>query len=147
MLEIIDELNLNKGKAQNKKKRKPEITTYKVDGVYILVGKNNYQNNYLTKEIAHKDDYFFHVKGIPGSHTILRTNNPTPHLIQTAANIAALYSSSKNLEKVPVDYVEVKYVKRVPGTKGSFVTFTHEQTVDGHPNDAKELKQVDSYGK
>lgn len=146
-LEMIDELGIAKKNAAPKRKRRPEITTYRFGDALILVGKNNVQNNYLTKEVAHKEDWFFHVKGIPGSHVILKTARLTPELIQSAADIASFHSSSRDNAKVPVDYTQVRYVKRVPGTKGSFVTFTHEETVDGHPEKAKSLKQVDSLGR
>src|SRR5690606_32787583 len=65
--EIIEELGLIKTTAKQKKKQKPQIDKYQdAYGNQIWVGKNNIQNNYLTHEFAKKDDYFFHVKDVPG---------------------------------------------------------------------------------
>ena len=94
-----------------------------------MVGKNNIQNNYLTHTLAQKTDYFFHVKNAPGSHTILRCEELTPELIKLAGMIAAFYSKNRNSENVPVDYTLIKNVKKVPKTKGSFVTYTNYKTV------------------
>lgn len=128
--EIIVELGLTKKNSQPKKKTKPLITKYyDAFGNIIMVGKNNIQNNYLTHTLANKDDYFFHVKNAPGSHTILRTNNLTEEVIILAAQIAAMVSKNKYSSNVAVDYTLVKNVRKVPKTKGSFVTYTNYQTV------------------
>lgn len=128
--EIIEELGLIKNPPKQKKKQKPQLENYRDNhGNSIWVGKNNIQNNYLTHEYAKKDDYFFHVKGVPGSHTILRTNELTDEIIILAAQVAAYYSKSKFSSNVPVDYTKVSYVKKVPKMKGSFVTYTNYKTV------------------
>ena len=127
--EIIEELGLNKKNNQPKKKTKPQITKYyDAMGNLIMVGKNNIQNNYLTHTLANKNDYFFHVKNAPGSHTILRTKSLTEEAIILASHIAAIYSKNKYSSNVAVDYTLVKNVRKVPKTKGSFVTYTNYQT-------------------
>lgn len=128
--EILDELKADAPRPKSKRKQKPQLTTYKTeDGAIIMVGKNNLQNNYLTHTLAQKSDYFFHVKNAPGSHTILRCEELTPELIKLAGMIAAFYSKNKYSENVAVDYTMVKNVKKVPKTKGSFVTYTNYKTV------------------
>lgn len=128
--DILDELGLVKTQAKPKKKQKPLLEQFKDNnGNTIWVGKNNIQNNYLTHDYAKKDDYFFHVKGVPGSHTILRTTDLTDELIILAATIAAYYSKSKYSSNVAVDYTLVRNVKKVPKMKGSFVTYTNYKTV------------------
>lgn len=128
--EILAELKTNSPQPKNKKKQKPQLTTYRTEtNALIMVGKNNIQNNYLTHTLAQKTDYFFHVKNAPGSHTILRCEELTPELIKLAGMIAAFYSKNRNSENVPVDYTLIKNVKKVPKTKGSFVTYTNYKTV------------------
>lgn len=128
--EIYEELNIKNNLPKLRKKAKPNITTYQVsDGSMIFVGKNNIQNNYLTHTIANKNDYFFHVRGNSGSHTILRTSNLTDNIIKLAAMISLLYSKSKASLNVPIDYTLVRFIKKVPKMKGSFVTYTNEKTV------------------
>jgi predicted ribosome quality control (RQC) complex YloA/Tae2 family protein len=118
-----------------KKQYKLDFLTYKLDDVTIYVGKNNTQNDYLTHKLASSNDYWFHVKDIPGSHVIVKVpeNNPnyilTEKIIRTSANIAAYYSSAKTSSSVPVDYTKVRNLKKVPGYKGSFVTLTNQKTI------------------
>ena len=139
--EIYEELNLNKKNTSSKKSEKPNITTYQGDnGDSILVGKNNIQNNYLTHKLASKTDYFFHVQGSPGSHTILKNNNPSAESVNLAAQIAAFYSKSRFSSNVAVDYTMVRNVKKVPGIKGSFVLYTNHKTVFVTPN-SEEIKR------
>lgn len=137
--EIKNELMLNgylKQSSKFKKKQyKLDFLTYKIDDVTIYVGKNNTQNDYLTHKLASSNDYWFHVKDIPGSHVIVKVpeNNPnyilTEKIIRTSANIAAYYSSAKTSSSVPVDYTKVRNLKKVPGYKGSFVTLTNQKTI------------------
>ena len=128
--EILEELRPEEKQKTRKNRQKPQITTYETaDGALIMVGKNNLQNNYLTHELANKNDYFFHVQGAPGAHTILRCKELTPELVKLAGTIAAYHSRAKHSENVPVDYTLVRNVKKVPKTKGSFVTYRHQKTV------------------
>lgn len=139
--EIQNELKLTK--KVTPKKQTPNIAIYKDEkGNSIFVGKNNIQNNYLTHTYAKNTDYFFHVTSYSGSHTILRCEKLTDELITLAASIACLYSKSKNGSNVPVDYTLVKYVKKVPGTFGSFVTYTNQKTTYVTVNEDELLKKV-----
>ncbi len=139
--EIISELGLGKQKALPKKALKPQITIFHFGGDTIMVGKNNVQNNYLTHALAKKSDWFFHVKDAPGSHTILRTKVLTDENIRLTGEIAAYFSKNRRSGQVPVDYTQVRNVKKVPGIKGSFVTYTHQKTVFVTP-DYETIKQA-----
>lgn len=114
------------------KVQKPEIKTYhSSDGFEILVGKNNYQNDYLTLKVASNKDMWFHTKIIPGSHVIIRTKGediPEQTLIE-AATIAAYYSKARQSANVPVDYTLVKYVSKPNGAKPGMVIYTHNRTL------------------
>ncbi len=121
-------------KKPTKFKQKPHILKYKLkDGSIIMVGKNNVQNNYLTHTLALKTDYFFHVKNMPGSHVILR-GPLTKENIEIAGTIASFYSKGNGGKNVCVDYTQVKWIKKVKGTKGSFVTYTNEKNVFSNPS-------------
>lgn len=129
--ELMVEIGIKKA---NKFKQKPHILKYKLkDDSIIMVGKNNIQNNYLTHTLAFKTDYFFHVKNIPGSHVILR-GNLTPENIIIAGAIASYYSKANQGKNVCVDYVQVKWIKKVKGMKGSFVTYTNEKNIFSNPD-------------
>ena len=138
-LEIKDELINNKylfeNNNKNKKKLKPNYLIYEFNGVRISVGKNNIQNDYLTNHFAKKNEWWFHVKDNTGSHVIVHTDiDLDEDLIRCAANLAAYYSSSRLSSSVKVDYTKVKYIKKVPGKKGSFVTYKNEKSIFIDPN-------------
>lgn len=125
-------------KRQNKKqKRKTKILTYYLDdGTEILVGKNNQQN----AQITHKDSkhyyVWFHVKDAPGSHTVVKKGFPLEEeTIRTAAMIAAYYSKLRHSSSVPVDYTEIKYVKKIPGKHESFVRYEQQKTIYIDPSE------------
>lgn len=95
------------------------------DGFHIYVGKNNYQNEELTFKFANGGDWWFHAKGMPGSHVIVKTNGEElpDTTFEEAARLAAYYSKGKGQEKVEIDYVERKHVKKPGGGKPGFVVY------------------------
>jgi len=99
-------------------------------GYEVLCGKNNLQNDYITTEVASKDDYWFHIKNAPGSHVILRCgkDEPPSEDFTEAAMIAAFYSSQKELPQAPVDYTRVRNVKKPSGSKPGFVIYETNYT-------------------
>jgi len=135
-IEIKEELtaqgyfrNRNKTKKKSKKKIPAFEKFTSPEGVEILVGKNNIQNEYITFKEAKKDDIWMHAKDIPGSHVIIRMSEPTEPTIRYAANIAALYSKASTSSSVPVDYTLVRNVKKVPGKKPGFVIISNQRTI------------------
>ena len=135
MLDIKAELISNGYLKDNKKILKSKqnsvksITKYLINGSEFYVGKNNIQNNYLTHSFAKKTDYWFHVKDMPSAHVILRTDKLEERNIRIAAHLAALNSKYDKSNSVPIDYTEVKNIKKVPGMKGCFVTYTNQKTI------------------
>jgi predicted ribosome quality control (RQC) complex YloA/Tae2 family protein len=99
------------------------------DGVRILVGRNNLQNERLVKG-AKPDDLWFHVQKAPGSHCIVEARSPMPDTtIEFAATLAAYFSSARDSTLVPVDYTEKKHLRRPPGAKPGYVTYERHRTV------------------
>ncbi len=95
------------------------------DGFHMYVGKNNLQNEELTFKLAVGNDWWFHAKGMPGSHVIVKANGETlpDSTFEQAARLAAYYSKGRGQEKVEIDYVEKKQVKKVAGAKPGFVIY------------------------
>lgn len=114
---------------------------YVIDGFTFLVGRNNVENDYLTLKYAHKNDIWFHTKDIHGSHCILVLDNPNSsnfkepddNILIKCAEIAAFHSKAKNSSNVPVDYCEVKYVKKPNGSKPGMVIYSHNKTLSVQP--------------
>jgi predicted ribosome quality control (RQC) complex YloA/Tae2 family protein len=101
------------------------------EGFEIFVGKNNKQNNDITFKMASKEDLWFHIKDMPGSHVVLRQGNKTPGdlSILEAAALAAYYSKARNSTKVAVDYTQRKNVKKQHGAKPGMVIYDNYSTV------------------
>lgn len=110
---------------------------YTIDGYTVLVGRNNKENDYLTLKYANKSDIWFHTKDFHGSHTILKIDNnlpfPNDNVLVEAARIAAQHSKAKNSSNVPVDYCEVKYVKKPSGSKPGMVIYSNNKTLNVNP--------------
>lgn len=109
------------------------------DGTDVLVGKNNYQNDKLTFKTARYNDTWFHTKDIPGSHVVLQNGGtePSEEDILLAASLAAHFSKARGSSKIPVDYTEIRYVKKPSGSKPGFVIFTNQKTLYITPDEAK----------
>jgi predicted ribosome quality control (RQC) complex YloA/Tae2 family protein len=107
------------------------------EGVEILVGKNNLQNANLTHNVAKHNDVWFHTKDAPGSHVIAKTTIDAigETTLRTAANLAALYSKMRYSSSVPVDYTEVRYVKKIPKRPANEVRYTNQKTIYIDPDE------------
>ena len=104
----------------------PTVAEFRTSGGYrVLCGKNNLQNEYITHKLAGKNDFWFHVKGMPGSHTVMLTggDDPPAENFTEAAEIAAFYSKGADGENVEVDYTLVRNVKKPAGGKPGLVIY------------------------
>lgn len=127
--------------TKKKKETKPVLDEYvSSSGDTILVGKNNKQNEYLTNKLSSRDDLWFHTKDIPGSHVVIRNSVPSDQTIHEAAMLAAFYSKAKNSSGVPVDYTQIRYVKKPRGSKPGFVTYDNQNTIYVTPDADEVLK-------
>lgn len=115
------------------------------DGTDILIGKNNVQNDQLTRT-AEPNDTWLHVKDMPGSHVIVCARNPSDETLLLAAQLAAWFSKGQHSSQVPVDYTLRKYVKKPAGAKPGFVIYTHQTTLFVTPDETI-LKGVKQAGK
>ena len=114
------------------------------DGYHIYVGKNNFQNEELTFKFASGNDWWFHAKGAPGSHVIVK--NPDggempDRTYEEAARLAAHYSANSEAEKTEIDYVQKKHVKKVNGKLPGFVIYhtNYSMLID---SDISEIDQL-----
>ena len=108
------------------------------DGFDIYCGKNNVQNDNLTLRFANSADLWFHTKGFAGSHTVIKLGidkNVPENTILQAANIAAYHSSARESSQVPVDYTQIKNVKKPSGAKPGMVIYERYSTVYVTPDE------------
>lgn len=136
-----------RGAKQKPPKELPPMEFTSSDGYRILVGRNNKQNDKLTLKTAEKTDIWLHTKDIPGSHTIICTRGESvpERTITEAAVLAAFHSKGKNSAQVPVDYVEVRYVKKPAGAKPGMVIFTNNRTLYVTP-DSEVVEKIKNNG-
>lgn len=117
-------------KAGKKPPKKVKITSkpfhyLSSDGYDIYVGKNNYQNDELTFQFASGNDWWFHAKGIPGSHVIVKSRGEElpDRVYEEAGRLAAFYSKGRESDKVEIDYSEKRNIKKPNGGKPGFVVY------------------------
>ncbi|WP_125767987.1 Rqc2 family fibronectin-binding protein [Companilactobacillus furfuricola] len=132
IIEELEESGYIKKKKKQKRRKKKKTVGERFEtstGVPVVVGKNNIENDKLTMKLAQKNHYWFHVKDIPGSHVILETSQPDDQSILEAAMIAAYYSKARESSKVPVDYLQVRNIRKPNGAKPGFVIFEGQTTI------------------
>lgn len=104
------------------------------DGFDMYVGKNNFQNDELTFKFGEGNDWWFHAKGIPGSHVLVKTKTGelTDRAFEEAGRLAAYYSKGRDSEKVEIDYLQKKNVKKPNKSKPGFVVYytNYSLTID-----------------
>jgi hypothetical protein len=110
---IIKQFSLFEGK----KDKFPNIQKLDIDGFVVYVGKDAKSNDHLTFNIADKEDIWMHVKGVPGSHVVIRVreNLPIDSVIKKAAELAKKNSKASKDSKATVVYCQRRFVKKEPG--------------------------------
>ncbi len=140
--ELRDEGYIKKQIKRKRKQKKPVPEQYiSTDGTTIYVGRNNKQNEYVTHTLANKSDIWLHTLDIPGSHVIIKSSEPTEQTLHEAAQLAAYFSKAQQSSSVPVDYTEVRHVKKPNGAKPGFVIYTDQKTLYVTP-DEKIIKKL-----
>jgi predicted ribosome quality control (RQC) complex YloA/Tae2 family protein len=146
--EIKDELvsqGFIKPKKSNKKQMKkqalPPLEFKTSQGLTVLVGRNNIQNDKLTFKTGKRGDVWLHAQKCPGSHVLLVADGgdvPDDAIVE-AAEIAASYSSAKDGTVVTVDYTDVKNIKKPNGAKPGFVVYYTYYSVNVKPKNTDNI--------
>lgn len=144
--ELTAEGYLKKKSSKKQKRKKPSQPDQylSTDGTLILVGKNNLQNDLLSLKTAKKTDYWLHAKNIPGSHVIIKSDQPSDETITEAAELAAYFSKYRHSAQVPVDLVQVKHLRKPNGAKPGYVIYENQKTIIVTPEEEKinKMKQM-----
>ncbi len=131
LVQIKEELTENgyirrKGGSKKEKVTSKPFHYISSDGFHMYVGKNNYQNDELTFKFATGNDWWFHAKNTPGSHVIVKTEGAEElpdRTFEEAGRLAAYYSKGREQDKVEIDYIQKKHVKKPAGAKPGFVVY------------------------
>ncbi len=124
--ELMEYGFIKKNRSAKKEKSKSKPFHYRSsDGYDIYVGKNNYQNDELSFKVATGNDWWFHAKGMPGSHVIVKSNNEElpDRVFEEAGRLAGYYSKGRDNEKVEIDYLQKKNLKKPSGAAPGFVVY------------------------
>ncbi|MBQ8730504.1 MAG: DUF814 domain-containing protein, partial [Lachnospiraceae bacterium] len=147
LVELKEELILYgyiKRKSDSKKQKITSKPFHYIssDGFHMYVGKNNFQNDYLTFDFATGNDWWFHAKAQPGSHVIVKTENKElpDSTFEEAAALAAYYSKGRDQEKVEIDYTQKKNIKKPNQAKPGFVVYYTNYSMNIKPDSYEELK-------
>ena len=135
--ELMEYGYIRRKRSDKKAKVKSRPFHYRsADGYDIYVGKNNYQNEELTFKIATGNDWWFHAKGMPGSHVIVRSGNDElpDRVFEEAGRLAGYYSKGRDSEKVEIDYLQRKNVKKPNGSAPGFVVYYTNYSLTIHPD-------------
>ncbi len=130
------------GKKKAGRKSRP-LHYISSDGYDMYVGKNNLQNDELTFHFAEGGDWWFHAKKCPGSHVIVKANGQMPPdaTFEEAGQLAAYYSKNRDSDKVEVDYVEKKHIKKPNKARPGFVIYHTNYSLVVSP-DISGIRQV-----
>lgn len=130
-------------KASGKAIRSAPLHYVSSDGFDIYVGKNNYQNEYITFKLADGGDWWFHAKKLPGSHVIVKTGGQElpDRTFEEAASLAAHFSKAEGAPKVEIDYVQRKHLKKPAGGAPGFVIY-HTNYSMSAPTDISGIQEV-----
>ena len=120
---------------------------YKIEEKYdVYVGRDSKSNDYLSVKFAKQNDYWFHARGLPGSHVVLRINNTkesTPkNIIKKAASLAEFYSKGKTAGTIPVSYTFAKFVYKKKGMAPGKVMLSKENTILVKPEIPKDCNLI-----
>ena len=115
------------------------------DEYQIVIGRKAKENDFITTQLAKAHDYWFHSQIYHGAHVLLRCfkkQTPTPDLIELCCNLAAGYSKAKNSANVPVDYTQIRYVRKPRKSAPGFVTYTNHHSVYATPIDLRKARDI-----
>lgn len=116
-----------RGKKSRPQKAQPHRFVY--NGIEIVAGKNNLQNEQLTHHVALKNEWWLHRLEAPGSHVIVRDADADEQTLTFAAQVAAYYSAGEQAGKTAVDMTRARYVKKIAGAGPGMVTYTNQTTL------------------
>ena len=115
------------------------------DDWQIVIGRKAKENDFITTQLGRPHDWWFHCRIYHGAHVLLRCftkKNPSPDLINHCCNLAAWYSQAKHSGNVPVDYTQIRYVRKPRKAAPGYVIYTNHHSVYATPKDLRELREL-----
>jgi predicted ribosome quality control (RQC) complex YloA/Tae2 family protein len=113
--------------SESKKDKFPNIQKLEIEGFIVYVGKDAKSNDHLTFNVSDKEDIWLHVKGVPGSHVVIRVREslPTETVIKSAAQLAKRNSKASKESNVTVVYCQRRFVSKESNMNDGQVKVDH----------------------
>ena len=131
--DVLEEIEEEISPQKLEKQEKPRVETVCFEGVEILIGKNNKQNDYIIRKLSNPEDIWLHAYNCPSSHVLIKTQNGknpvTNNVLLYAANLVKENSPLKDSKKASIIYTKRKYLKRPPNTHLGYVTYEGEKEI------------------
>lgn len=111
----------------------------------ILIGRKAKENDLISTQIGKSADWWFHTRIYRGSHILLRNfhkKEPPPELVELCCSLAAWFSKARHSENVPVDYTQIRYVRKPRKSAPGYVTYTNQKTVFANPLDVSAVREI-----
>lgn len=115
------------------------------DEYQIVIGRKAKENDFISTQLGKAHDYWFHSRIYHGAHVLLRCfkkQTPTEELISVCCRLAAGYSKARHSLNVPVDYTQIRYVRKPRKSAPGFVTYSNFHSVYVHPMDIREAREL-----
>lgn len=114
------------------------------DGWHIYIGRKAKENDFITTKVGKAQDWWFHSRIYRGAHVLLknhRKQEPPAELVRACCALAAWYSQAKFSVNVPVDYTQIRYVRKPKGSAVGFVTYSNYKTFFANPKDIRVVRE------
>ncbi len=144
-LELV-ELSSAKQISKRQTDTKIHFRRLKIDDNWeIFIGRSSTENDLLTCKVAKGRDWWFHTRVFQGTHVVLRNyaNKQLPDKYRIlCAQLAAYYSRAKKSENVPVDYTQIRFVRKPRGSAPGYVTYKNQKTLFVNPLDYRDAMTI-----
>ncbi len=145
---IKEELGIKDKRKVDQTENQMKFRHFIIENKYsVFVGRDSKSNDQLSIKFAKQNDYWFHARGYPGSHVVLKVDNPKEgvpkNILKDAASIAAFYSKAKTAGTVPVAYTFAKYVTKRKGMEPGKVFLQKEKVLLVKPEIPKNAEQIE----
>lgn len=128
------------------------VTRLEIDDNWqFLIGRNSTENDLITTRIGRPQDWWFHTRIYKGTHVVLRNlqkKELPEHLMRLGCRIAAYFSKASKSSNVPVDYTQIRYVRKPRGSAPGYVIYTNQKTLYVDPLSLRDArKEIESWEK
>lgn len=115
------------------------------DEFEIVIGRKAKENDFISTKLGRPHDWWFHTRVFRGSHVLLRCHrktDPSEELKHICCSLAAWFSKARFSTNVPIDYTQVRFLRKPRGSAAGFVTYSNQQTAYVDPIDPRQAREI-----